>query len=70
MSIQLGAGISTSVIERTREVGVLRAIGATPRAITGILSTESVFMALTAWLAAMSIANPVSAYLGSYFGTG
>ena len=65
----MASGIGTSVVERTREVGVLRAIGATPGAINKILSTESVFMVLVAWLIALSIARPVSQFLGAYFGT-
>ena len=65
----MASGIGTSVVERTREVGVLRAIGATPGAINKILSTESVFMVLVAWLIALSISRPVSQFLGAYFGT-
>jgi ABC-type antimicrobial peptide transport system permease subunit len=65
----MASGISTSVVERTREVGVLRAIGATPGAIHKILSTESLFMAVVAWVIAWSLAGPVSRYIGAYFGT-
>jgi len=65
----MASGIGTSVVERTREVGVLRAIGATPGAINKILLTDSVFMVLVAWLLALSISRPVSQFLGAYFGT-
>jgi putative ABC transport system permease protein len=52
-----GLGLMTStslnVLERRRELGVLRAIGATPVAIGTIVIAEAVFVAVTAWVAAL-----------------
>jgi putative ABC transport system permease protein len=45
-AIVLGAGTSFNVIERTREIGVMRALGATPRAIVAILLAEGAAIAV------------------------
>jgi putative ABC transport system permease protein len=66
----MASGTSTSVIERTREIGVLRAIGATPAAIFGILTVEALVVALSGCAVALVVANPLSRQLEFYFGTG
>ena len=66
----MASGISTSVIERTREIGVLRAIGATPAAIFGILAVEALTIALSGCALALVLADPLSRQLEFYFGTG
>jgi putative ABC transport system permease protein len=58
--IALMGSLSIGVIERTKEIGVLRAVGARSRAILGIFITEGVLQGLLSWL----IAIPVS-YLAS-----
>ena len=66
----MASGTSTSVIERTREIGVLRAIGATPLAVTKILTVEALVVALTGCAVALVLANPLSRRLEAYFGAG
>jgi putative ABC transport system permease protein len=66
----MASGVSTSVIERTREIGVLRAIGATPAALFRILTIEALVVALTGCALALLLANPLSKRLEYYFGTG
>jgi putative ABC transport system permease protein len=66
----VASGVGTSIIERSHELGALRAMGATPTAIRGILLSESLFMALLAWLLALALSPPIGQYLGAYFGTG
>jgi putative ABC transport system permease protein len=66
----MASGISTSVIERTRELGVLRAIGATPMAILRMLSVEGLAVAMTGCALAMVIADPLSRRLEAFFGDG
>jgi putative ABC transport system permease protein len=66
----MASGTSTSVIERTREIGVLRAIGATPAAVFNILTVEALAVALTGFALALSVADPLSKRLEYYFGTG
>jgi len=66
----MASGISTSVIERTREIGVLRAIGASPAAVFGILAVETQTIALSGCALALVLADPLSRQLEFYFGTG
>ena len=68
-SLGMASGISSSVVERTREIGILRAIGGKPRAIFSILSSEALVMALIGWLVALVLAQPLSRFLTEYFGT-
>jgi putative ABC transport system permease protein len=45
-----------NVIERTREIGVMRAIGASDRAVWGIVLFEGVVIGLLSWLLALLVA--------------
>jgi putative ABC transport system permease protein len=58
-----GLGLTTTmslnVLERRRELGVLRAIGATPRAVCWIVAVEALAMALLSFLLAALLAWPV-----------
>jgi putative ABC transport system permease protein len=51
----------TAVIERTREIGILKALGAQPGTIVGILVREAVVLAAAGWLIgiALSFASKV-----------
>ncbi len=64
----LASTISLGVLERTREIGVLRAIGASPRAIMALVQTEGLVIALLSWLLAIPLSLPVSLLLGRAFG--
>ena len=48
--VGLANAITTSIIERTREIGVLRCIGARARDVRRIFATEGVTLALAGWL--------------------
>jgi putative ABC transport system permease protein len=41
----------TTVLERTREIGILKALGAAPRDIMGMLARETLVLALAGWIA-------------------
>jgi putative ABC transport system permease protein len=56
--------MSVNVLERRREMGVLRAIGATPRAIAFIVVCEGLVIGLLSWLIASLIAWPISKLAG------
>jgi putative ABC transport system permease protein len=58
--IGLMGALSISVVERTREIGVMRAIGARSITITGMFVTEGVLQGLFSW----SVAVPLSFILG------
>jgi putative ABC transport system permease protein len=55
---------SLNVLDRRRELGVLRAIGASPAAIAGIVVIESISIAALSWAAAVSAASALTALLG------
>ena len=65
----LSAMLSMSVIERTREFGVLRAVGATPAAVTRMILAEAAVMGIFGLLAAIPLSLAVSALLGKIVGT-
>jgi putative ABC transport system permease protein len=44
--IGLAATMSTNILDRTREFGVMHAIGARPKAVRRIVTAEGVFLAL------------------------
>jgi len=56
---------SLNVLDRRRELGVLRAIGATPRMVGGIVVLEAVFVVVIAWGLGVLLAWPITAALGT-----
>lgn len=61
--IALSGVLSISVLERRREIGVLRAIGATPRTIRTLLITEGLIFGWLSWLIALAFSRPVGLIL-------
>lgn len=47
----VGLTMYTTVLERTREIGILKALGAAPADIINLLARETVMLALAGWLA-------------------
>ena len=66
--VGLAGSLSISVVERTREIGVLRAIGATGPRITRLFVMEGILQGVLSWLIATPLAllaaRPVAARLG------
>ncbi|MBI5363373.1 MAG: ABC transporter permease [Planctomycetes bacterium] len=52
-ALVLASAMGTSVVERTREFGVMRALGATPERIVWIVATEAAFVGLASWVLAL-----------------
>jgi putative ABC transport system permease protein len=65
----LAGTMSMNVLERTREIAVLRAIGATDRAVRRIVVAEALIIALLAWLLGMGLSLPMSYGMGYGLGT-
>jgi putative ABC transport system permease protein len=57
-SIGLMGTMSINVVERTREIGVMRATGATSAAIAGVFVTEGVLLGVLSWLIAVPFSHP------------
>jgi len=57
--------MSMNVMERTREIGVMRAIGATDRQVMNQVLAEGMLIGLISWVLAFGLAFPIS-YLMSY----
>ena len=64
----LASTMSLGVLERTREIGVLRAIGARHGSIMTMIQVEGLVIALVSWLIAIPLSVPMSVFLGEAFG--
>ncbi|MBE7469466.1 MAG: hypothetical protein DPW09_28575 [Anaerolineae bacterium] len=66
--IGLMGSLSISVVERTREIGVMRAIGARSRTIMGMFVMEGVLQGVFSWLVAVPISIAAAASLAQLLG--
>ena len=66
--LALAATMSLAVLERTREIGVLRAIGARHRSILTMIYVEGLVISLLGWALAVPLSVPMSVILGRAFG--
>ncbi len=57
-ALGLAGTMSTNVIERTREIGIMRAIGATDNAVLRIVMVEGMLIGLLSWLVGAALAFP------------
>jgi putative ABC transport system permease protein len=64
----LTSSMGTSVIERTREFGVMRAIGAKSKTILRNIISEGVFIGLMSWVIALPVSIPLSYGIGYVLG--
>lgn len=66
--LALATSMGMGVIERSREIGVLRAIGATPSAVLRIVLTEGIAVAAASALLAVALSIPFSLLVGHLVG--
>lgn len=66
--IGLASTMSANILDRTREFGVMHAIGARPKAVRRIVVAEGVFLALTSVAVAVIPALALTAVLGTGLG--
>lgn len=57
----------TSVLERTREIGILKSLGAAPMDILGLLVRETVLLALVGWMAGVAMSFGANAFVNNRF---
>jgi putative ABC transport system permease protein len=67
-SIGLASTMSANILDRTREFGVMHAIGAPPKAVRRIVVAEGIFLAFTSCLVAVVPALALTAVLGAGLG--
>ena len=58
-SVGLSGALSLSALERQREVGVMRAIGASGRAVGGIFVGEGLIIGFASWIIALPLSIPL-----------
>lgn len=66
--IALMGALSIAVVERTKEIGVLRAVGARSRTILGIFMLEGLLQGILSWLIAVPISLVASPIVASALG--
>jgi putative ABC transport system permease protein len=67
-ALGLAGTMSINVLERTREIGVMRAVGATGAAIRGIVIGEGALIGMLSWLVGLLLALPMSRFLSNAVG--
>jgi len=67
-TLGLMSTVSVNLLERTRELGVMRAIGATPGSIRYLAVMEAVIIAAMSLFFAFALSLPTSAFLGRLIG--
>lgn len=60
--------ISINVLERTREIGVMRAIGATDAAVLKVVIAEGVVIGIISWFLSLLASIPLSRFLSDQVG--
>jgi putative ABC transport system permease protein len=67
-ALGLSATMGVSVLERTREFGIMKTLGATPARIKNLVIAEACFIGALSWTAALALAIPLTAWLDRLIG--
>ena len=67
-SLGMASSMSINIIERTREIGVIRAIGATPKIIYKLFVTEGMIITINSIVLGLLLAWPLSIVASAFFG--
>jgi len=68
-ALTLASAMSLSVVERTREFGVMQALGATPARVIWVVVAEALFIGGASGLAAVALALLLSSLVGALVGS-
>ena len=60
--------MSINVLERTREIGIMRAVGASNRSVLQIVMVEGIFIGLVSWLISAVVGYPIGNWLSNQVG--
>ena len=64
-SIGLTGTMSMNVLERTREIGIIRSIGASDRAVMNLVMVEGILIGLMSWVFGTLLAFPISTLMSN-----
>jgi len=67
-ALGMAAATSTNILERTREIGVMRAIGATPKIVYRLFEVEGAMVSVTGIILGLLLSLPLSLYAAKFFG--
>jgi putative ABC transport system permease protein len=67
-ALGMASATGINIMERTREIGVLRAIGATPKMIYGLFAAEGLVISIASILLGLLLAWPLSLAASAFFG--
>lgn len=62
-ALGLASTMSVNVMERTREIGIMRSVGASTRIIIQVIITEGVVAGILSWLLGSSISIPLTNFI-------
>jgi len=60
--------MSINVLERTREIGVMRAVGASDRSVLRIIMVEGIFIGFVSWMISALVSYPLGRWLSNLVG--
>jgi putative ABC transport system permease protein len=64
-SIGLAGTMSMNVLERTREIGIIRAVGASDRAVINLVMVEGLLIGVMSWILGTLLSFPISSLLSN-----
>ncbi len=64
-SIGLAGTMSMNVLERTREIGIIRAVGASDKAVINLVMVEGLLIGLMSWILGTLLSFPISSLLSN-----
>ncbi len=67
-ALGMASAMGITILERTREIGVLRAIGATPAKVFRMFETEGLLLSVASIVLGLALSWPLSSAAASFFG--